>query len=68
MSNESGIHYSKWRGELDEGPAQVCLPEDDQVIHPLGADQSFGETVLRCQLGFRLPNKPSVSPFTPAVK
>jgi hypothetical protein len=23
---------------------------------------------LKCQLGFRLPNKPSVSPFGPAVK
>ena len=33
-----------------------------------GNDPAAAVERLKCQLGFRLPNKPSVSPFGPAVK
>ena len=33
-----------------------------------GNDPAAVERLIKCQLGFRLPNKPSVSPFGPAVK
>jgi hypothetical protein len=60
-------HERKNRPALAD-EVQMRASGSTEPMSAAGNDPAAEVERLKCQLGFRLPNKPSVSPFGPAVK